>query len=438
MAPGDPRLGASMSVGIVGLGYVGLPLAVSFAEAGERVIGVDIDVRRVDALRRGESYVEDVPSRCLRAVGHRIEPTTGVAALARADAIVLCVPTPLTAAEEPDLGPLAEAARAVATVLRRGQLVVLESTTYPGATRELLLPLLEESGLAAGRDFHLAFSPQRVDPGRADWTLRTTPKVVAGLTDACADRADALYAAVCHRVVRVSTLETAELSKLLENLFRAVNVALVNELAGVAHRLALDMREVVDAAATKPFGFMRFDPGPGLGGQCLSVDPFALAWRARKLDVATDLVEVAGRVNRRGPERGVAQVERALNDLGRPVRGARVAVLGVGRKAGIGDLRESAAVRIIGRLGRMGASIAYHDPCVPELRDFGLTSRPLDEALEGADLAVTVTAVPGLDHDAIAARLPLVELCRASGRPPGAAPARAAGAPDVALAGRAA
>jgi hypothetical protein len=244
-----------------------------------------------------------VPSRCLRAVGHRIEPTTGVAALARADAIVVCVPTPLTAAQEPDLGPLADAARAIATVLRRGQLVVLESTTYPGATRELLLPLLEQSGLAAGRDFHLAFSPQRVDPGRADWTLRTTPKVVAGLTDACGDRAEALYAAVCHRVVRVSTLETAELSKLLENLFRAVNVALVNELAGVAERLALDMREVVDAAATKPFGFMRFDPGPGQGGQCLTVDPFALAWRARELDVTIDLVEVVGRLNRRGPER---------------------------------------------------------------------------------------------------------------------------------------
>src|SRR5919206_252866 len=282
----------------------------------------------------------------------------------------------LTSAQEPDVGPLADAARAIATILRRGQLVVLESTTYPGATRELLLPLLEESGLAAGRDFHLAFSPQRIDPRRADWTLRTTPKVVAGLTDACGDRAEALYAAVCHRVVRVSTLETAELSKLLENLFRAVNVALVNELAGVAERLALDMREVVDAAATKPFGFMRFDPGPGLGGQCLSVDPLALAWRARELDVPTDLVEVAGRLNRRGPERGVARVERALNDLGRPVRGARIAVLGVGRKAGIGDLRESAAVRIIGRLGRMGASIAYHDPCVPELRAFGLTSRP--------------------------------------------------------------
>jgi UDP-N-acetyl-D-glucosamine dehydrogenase len=426
-----------MSVGIVGLGYVGLPLAVSFAEAGERVVGVDVDVRRVDALRRGESYVEDLPSRCLRAVGHRIEPTTGVAALARADAIVVCVPTPLTASQEPDLGPLTDAGRAIATVLRRGQLVVLESTTYPGATRERLLPLLEESGLAAGRDFHLAFSPQRVDPGRADWTLRTTPKLVAGLTGACADRAEALYAAVCHRVVRVSTLETAELAKLLENLFRAVNVALVNELALVADRLALDMREVVDAAATKPFGFMRFDPGPGLGGHCLSVDPFALAWRARELDVPTDLVEVAGRLNRRAPEHGVAQVERALNDLGRPVRGARIAVLGAGRKAGVGDIRESAAVKIIGRLGRMGAAVAYHDPRVAELRAFGLTSLPLDEALAGADVAVAVTPVPGLDHDAIAARLPLVDLCGAASRPP-VARGPAGRVRDVALAGRAA
>src|SRR3954447_2167023 len=266
-----------MSIGIVGLGYVGLPLAVAYAEEGHDVVALDVDSRKIEALREGRSYVEDIPSDRLRAVVERIRPTTRPAALAGTDAIVICVPTPLTANREPDLGPLLDAGQALAGILQAGQLVVLESTTYPGTTRERLLPLLEESGLSAGRDFNLAFSPERVDPGRTDYTLRTTPKIVGGLTEACGDRAVAFYERVCDHIVRVSTPEAAEMAKLLENIFRSVNIALVNELAILCDRMGIDIWEVVDAAATKPYGFMRFDPGPGMGGHCLPVDPFYLS-----------------------------------------------------------------------------------------------------------------------------------------------------------------
>src|SRR3954471_8720014 len=273
-----------MSIGIVGLGYVGLPLAVAFAEEGIDVVALDVDRAKVDAIGRGESYIEDVPSERLRAVNGLLHPTTHSAHLAEADAVLICVPPPLTHNREPDLGPLLDAGRSLGAVLRAGQLVVLESTTYPGTTREQLAPLLEESGLGAGRDFHLAFSPERVDPGRTDYTLRTTPKVVGGLTEACGDAAEELYGRVCDHVVRVSTPEVAEMAKLLENIFRSVNIALVNELAILADRMGVDIWEVVEAAATKPYGFMRFEPGPGMGGHCLPVDPFYLSWRARQFD----------------------------------------------------------------------------------------------------------------------------------------------------------
>jgi len=268
-----------MTVGIMGLGYVGLPLAVAFAEAGEHVVGVEIDPGKVGALRAGESYIEDVPSRCWRVISDRIDPTTRVAALALCDAIVVCVPTPLTRNREPDLGPLVAATRALARVLHPGQLVVYESTSYPGTVRERALPILEESGLAAGADFHLAFSPERVDPGRQDYTLRTTPKIVGGLTPACRERAADLYGAVCESVVPVSTLEVAEMAKLLEDSFRSVNLALVNEIAAFADRMAIDIWEVIEAAASKPFGFMRFDPG----GNGLPVNPFSVSWKAREM-----------------------------------------------------------------------------------------------------------------------------------------------------------
>jgi UDP-N-acetyl-D-glucosamine dehydrogenase len=399
-----------MTVGIVGLGYVGLPLALSFAEAGEQVIGVDVNARRVAQLRRGDSYIEDVASDALRAIAHRFEPTTRIAALAKADAIVICVPTPLTANREPDLTPLIDSAQSVAAVLQRGQLVVVESTTYPGTTRERVLPILEESGLVAGEDFFLGFSPERVDPGREDYTLRTTPKIIAGLTDACAERVEELYELVCDQLVRVSVPEVAEMAKLLENIFRSVNIALVNELAELADRMSIDIWEVIDAAATKPFGFMRFDPGPGMGGHCLPVDPFYLSWKAREHDFTAEFIELAGKVNQHAPYVSVEKVERALNDLGKPVRGARIAILGVSYKAGVGDIRESPALKIIGRLGRLGASIVYHDPFVPTLPAFGLEGSSLEDALRDADLAVIVTAHPGIDHHDVAARVPIVDL----------------------------
>src|SRR4051794_23816274 len=290
-----------MSVGIVGLGYVGLPLAVAFAEAGEHVIGVDVDHAKVAGLREGRSHIEDIPDERLKAVGGRISATTRFVELHEAEAILICVPTPLNANREPELGPLLGASRDLAGVIRRGQTIVLESTTFPGTTREHLVPLLEESGLRAGADFALAFSPERVDPGRTDYTMRTTPKIVGGLTPACTDAAVAVYARVCDEIVRVGTPEVAEMSKLLENIFRSVNIALVNEMAMLADRMGIDIWEVVDAAATKPYGFMRFEPGPGMGGHCLPVDPFYLAWKAREYDLSTEFIELAGKVNQYMP-----------------------------------------------------------------------------------------------------------------------------------------
>jgi UDP-N-acetyl-D-glucosamine dehydrogenase len=396
------------TVGIIGLGYVGLPLAVAFADEGCDVIAVDSDTHKIRAIEAGDSYVEDVSSQQLRQVSAGIHPTTRYARLARAEAILICVPTPLTRNREPDLGPLTDATRALAEVLQSDQLVVLESTTYPGTTREKVAPMLEESGLAAGRDFHLAFSPERVDPGRTDFTLRNTPKVVGGLTEVCAERAEALYKIVCEQVVRVSSPEAAELTKLLENIFRSVNIALVNELAMLTDRVGIDIWEVVEAASTKPYGFMRFDPGPGMGGHCLPVDPFYLSWRAREFDMATEFIELAGKINQQMPYHCVAKVQRALNDAGLSVKGARIVVLGVSYKPGVGDVRESPALKIISLLRDLGADIRYHDPHVPALSDFALASTPLEEALNDADLALIVTVHPSVDHDLVARRARLV------------------------------
>ncbi|HEY0517178.1 MAG TPA: nucleotide sugar dehydrogenase [Solirubrobacteraceae bacterium] len=396
------------TVGVIGMGYVGLPLAVAFAREGCEVIGVDVDARKVEALQAGRSYVEDVSAADLAELQGSLSMSTRYASLAEAEAVVICVPTPLSRNREPDLGPLVEAGRALARVLVAGQLVVLESTTYPGTTRERLLPLLEESGLSAGRDFHLAFSPERVDPGRTDHTMRTTPKVLGGLTDACAERAEELYGLICDELVRVSSPEAAELTKLLENVFRSVNIALVNELAMLTDRMGIDVWEVVDAAGTKPYGFMRFEPGPGMGGHCLPVDPFYLAWRAREFDMPTEFVELAGKINQQMPYHCVAKAQRALNDRGLSVKGARIAVIGVSYKPGVGDTRESPALKIITLLRELGGDVRYHDPHVAELPEFGLSSLPLEQAIADADLALIVTAHPGVDHDAIARRARLV------------------------------
>jgi UDP-N-acetyl-D-glucosamine dehydrogenase len=387
-----------MKIGIVGLGYVGLPLAVAFAEAGHDVVGLDLDAAKVAALAAGRSYIEDVPDSALAPLAERLRATSDHADLAACEAVVICVPTPLSNSREPDLTYLVDSATALAEVLRGGQLVVLESTTYPGTTRERLLPILERSGLTTGSDFHLAFSPERIDPGRTDFTIRTTPKLVGGLTPACAERAKDLYELICDRVIVLSSPETAELSKLLENIFRSVNIALVNELAQLCDRLGIDVWEVVDAAATKPFGFMRFEPGPGMGGHCLPVDPFYLAYKARQLDVYPEFIELAGKVNQAQPAFCVERIERALNTAGKPVNGSRILVLGASYKGGIGDTRESPALKIIGRLQDLGGEVSYHDPFVPELPGHGLASVELEEALASTDLAAIVTAHPGIDY----------------------------------------
>jgi len=293
-------------------------------------------------------------------------------------------------------------------VLQKGQLVVLESTTYPGTTREQLVPLLEESGLAAGTDFNVAFSPERVDPGRTDYRLRNTPKVLGGLTPECHRRAVELYSEVCDHIVEVSTPEAAELTKLLENVFRSVNIALVNELAILCDRMGIDIWEVVDAAATKPYGFMRFEPGPGMGGHCLPVDPFYLAWRAREFDTQTEFIELAGEVNQAMPYFCVERITRALNTHAKAVNGSRIVVFGVSYKAGVGDLRESPALKIMRLLRERGGNVAYHDEHVPALPAFELESLPFDQSLDGADAAVIVTAHPGVDIGAIVERAPLV------------------------------
>jgi UDP-N-acetyl-D-glucosamine dehydrogenase len=397
-----------MEIGIIGLGYVGLPLAVAFAEAGHDVIGLDSDADKIRSLEGGESYIEDIPSAALAPLGDRLRPTADHGDLAPCEAVIICVPTPLSGSREPDLSYLLDAGAALATVLQPGQLVVLESTTYPGTTRERLAPILEQSGLAAGTDFHLAFSPERIDPGRTDYTVRTTPKLVGGLTEACSERARKLYELVCDEVIVLSGPEAAELSKLLENIFRSVNIAFVNELAQLCDRLKIDVWEVIDAASTKPFGFMRFEPGPGMGGHCLPIDPFYLAFKAREHGFYPEFIELAGKINQAQPEFCAERIERALNDSGKPVKGSKILLLGVSYKAGVGDTRESPALKIASLLRDLGGEVSYHDPHVPELPQLGLSSVDLDAALASADVTAIVTAHPSLDYEAVAAATPLL------------------------------
>ncbi len=399
---------AATKIGIVGLGYVGLPLAVAFAEAGQEVVGLDSDRRKVEGINASRSHVEDVPDATLAGLAGLIRATTDPSDLAACEAVIVCVPTPLTGSREPDLTYLLDSATALSRVLQPGQLVVLESTTYPGTTRERLLPILEESGFAGGRDFHLAFSPERIDPGRTDYTVKTTPKLVGGLTPECAERARDLYARVCEEVVVLTSPEAAELSKLLENIFRSVNIALVNELARLCDRLKIDVWEVIDAASTKPFGFMRFEPGPGMGGHCLPVDPFYLAFKAREHDFYPEFVELAGKINQTQPSFCVERIERELNEAGKPVNGSRILVLGVSYKAGVGDIRESPALKIVRRLVELGGEVAYHDPHVPALSEFGLESVDLEQGLGDADLVAIVTAHPGIDYGEVVAAVPRV------------------------------
>jgi UDP-N-acetyl-D-glucosamine dehydrogenase len=395
-------------IAIVGAGYVGVPLAQVFASAGRSVVVLDVVGERVAALNRGESHIEDVDSETLRPLveSGRLSATIDYDVLREADAILIALPTPLSAQREPDLSIVLGAAAEIAPRLQRGQLVVLESTTYPGTTRERLLPVLEQSGLRAGSDFNLAFSPERVDPGRADWTTQNTPKIVGGVTPACTERAAALYRSALDAVVAVSSPEAAELTKLLENIFRAVNIALVNELAQLCDRMGIDVWEVVAAAATKPFGFMSFRPGPGLGGHCMPIDPFYLTWKAREHDFYTEFIELAGKINENMPYWCVGKIVRALNSQAKPLRGSKVLLVGVSYKEDIGDMRESPALKMIELLRAEGAEVAYHDPHVPELPEFGLRSEPLDT--DGADCIVIVTAHSSVDYAALVERASLV------------------------------
>ena len=386
-------------VAIVGAGYVGVPLAQVFADAGRSVLLVERDAARVAQLNRGESYIEDVPSETLtRLVSERgVRATTDYDELREADAILIALPTPLSKQREPDLSIVNAAVEQIATRLRAGHLVVLESTTYPGTTREEVLPRLEATGLKVGQDFHLAFSPERVDPGREDWTTQNVPKVVGGITPACTERAAELYAGAVDTVHRVTSPEAAELTKLLENIFRSVNIALVNELAQLCDRLGIDVWEVVEAAATKPFGFMSFKPGPGLGGHCIPIDPFYLTWKAREYGFYTEFIELAGKVNENMPYYCRSLISQALNH-GREqsLKGAKVLVLGVSYKPGIGDVRESPALKLIELLRNAGSEVSYHDPHVPELSGLGLASVPLEPA--GYDCIAIVTDHPGIDY----------------------------------------
>jgi len=389
-------------VAIVGAGYVGVPLAQVFAEAGRSVLLVDRDAGRVAQLNRGVSYIEDVPSAVLkRLVGeHGLRATTDYDDLRDADAILIALPTPLSKQREPDLSIVNGAVDEIAQRLRAGHLVVLESTTYPGTTREEVLPRLERTGLRVGRDFWLAFSPERVDPGREDWTTKNVPKVVGGITEACTERAAALYEGVVDTVHRVSSPEAAELTKLLENIFRSVNIALVNELAQLCDRLGIDVWEVVGAAATKPFGFMSFKPGPGLGGHCIPIDPFYLTWKAREYGFYTEFIELAGKVNENMPYYCRSLISQALNHgRERSLKGSKVLVLGVAYKPEISDVRESPALKLIELLQAAGADVSYHDRHVPELLDRDLVSVPLETA--AYDCIAIVTDHAGIDYEAL-------------------------------------
>jgi UDP-N-acetyl-D-glucosamine dehydrogenase len=396
---------------VVGLGYVGLPLAVTFAEAGVPVVGLDAVQSKVDRVNAGESYIEDVPSaRLAPLVGAgTMRATTSWDDLRAVDAVLICLPTPLTEHREPDLSAVLGAAESLARRLRPGHLVVLESTTYPGTTREELAPVLERSGLRAGRDFNLAFSPERVDPGREDWTTATTPKVIGGLTPACTRRAMDVYGLACETLVPVGSPEVAELTKLLENIFRSVNIALVNELAMLCDRMGIDVWDVIEAAATKPFGFMPFRPGPGLGGHCIPIDPFYLTWKAREFDLHTEFIELAGKVNSQMPEFCVGKVARALNSHRKALNGSRVLVVGVAYKADVNDTRESPALKVIELLRNDGALVEYHDPHVASLPQRGLESVPLDaETIDAYDAVVVVTAHRGVDWEMIGREAALV------------------------------
>ena len=397
----------SATIGIIGLGYVGLPLAVAMGEAGFTVLGVDLDQRKVDALSKGISYIQDIPSEQVERLvqAGRLVASTDYGTMQNVDAVSICVPTPLRKTGDPDLSFILEATKALAKSMHPGMVVVLESTTYPGTTREILLPKLgDDNGLTAGENFFLAFSPERVDPGRKDWTTLNTPKVIGGITAACSEVAAAYYGSALKSIVPVSSAESAEMTKLLENTFRMINIGLVNEMAIMCNRLGIDVWEVIDAASTKPFGFMRFTPGPGLGGHCIPIDPLYLSWRLKALNYTARFIELASEINTNMPRYVVGLTQDALNSQSKSIRGARLLVLGAAYKPDIDDLRESPALDVIGLLKNKGAEVSYHDPYIPLIRHDGWELHSVPDvmaAVQAVDCVVIITNHSLYDYPAI-------------------------------------
>jgi len=403
-------------VGVLGLGYVGLPLAREFASAGLKVVGFDIDEKKVRILNSGRSIIKHVPHEQVRRIVKtgRFRATSDMARLKTVDAVLVCVPTPLTENREPDVQFIVSSAETIAKYLRRGQLIVLESTTYPGTTRELMAPILETSGLKAGKDFHLAYSPEREDPGNKEFTTRTIPKVVGGLTKDCLDMACRLYGAAIERTVPVSSLEAAEAAKILENVYRCVNIAMVNELKIVFDRMGIDIWEVINAASTKPFGFKAFYPGPGLGGHCIPIDPFYLTWKARQYGMPTRFIELAGEINTSMPHYVVARTIEALNERRKSLKGSKVLVLGLAYKKDIDDLRESPSIELIELLRQKGAKVDYNDPYIPRTHkqrqhDLRMVSKKLSaKMLAGYDVVLISTDHSDYDYGWIVRNAKLV------------------------------
>ena len=399
-------------IGIIGLGYVGLPLAVEFAKEGFDVTGFDVDESKVTEIKAGRSYIGDVTTADVAAAVNagRLHATTDMSKLHDMDAIDICVPTPLRKTKDPDMSYVVSAAEQIAKYIRPGQLIVLESTTYPGTTAELLLPMFEARGLTVGKDFFLAFSPERVDPSNEKYNTRNTPKVVGGTTPACSEVAAELYSAAVDTVVPVSSTQVAEMVKLLENTFRAVNIGLVNEIALMAHRMNIDVWEVIDAAKTKPFGFMPFYPGPGLGGHCIPIDPFYLSWKARQSGFECRFIELAGHVNGSMPSYVVDRIGEALNTVKKSINGSRIHLMGIAYKKDVSDMRESPALDVLELLHRRGAALSYTDPYVPRLQhdDISLCSVAEDQAAKGVDCAVVCTNHAAFDYPAMVKRFPLI------------------------------
>ncbi len=397
----------SARIGILGLGYVGLPLAVVFAQAGFSVTGIDPDAKKVATLHRGESHIQDVPSEQISQLVSqgKLQATTDFAALHEMDAVSICVPTPLRKTGDPDLSYILSATEELAKYIHPGMAVVLESTTYPGTTREILLPKLgDEKGLQVGENFFLAFSPERVDPGRKDWTTYNTPKVIGGITPRCTEVTAFWYAQALQTVVPVSSAEVAEMAKLLENTFRMINIGLVNEMALMCDRLGVDVWEVIEAAATKPFGFMKFTPGPGLGGHCIPIDPLYLSWKLRALNYTARFIELASEINTNMPRYVVSKVQDALNERDKPLKGSHCLVLGVAYKPDIDDLRESPALDVIGLLQQKGATVSYHDPYIPSLQHEGMQLSCVPDlmaAVRQSDCVVIITNHSAYDYAAI-------------------------------------